>query len=232
MVKSKKKDTIHNNITDWYNIVPQHLKTNYDNPAYDNHLIKIPARILIIGASGSGKTTLVLELISRMKNTFSHIILCVRDVNEPLYKYFLSKVDRDQVEVHENGEVPNLEKFKDTKDQILCIFDDLVLSDQKKIQDYFMKGRKVAGGITMVYLSQSYYKVPKFIRLQANYLMLKKLASSRDLGMILKENSLNVDKKELFDMYEYATSEKSGFLMIDLEGDESQRFRRNFLEVL
>lgn len=231
MVKSK-KEKVDNEMTNWYEKIPSSMLTKYENPSYENHKIKIPARILLVGASGSGKTTLVLELLKRMKNTFSYIILCVRSIDEPLYKFFISKLEPEQFEVHENGDVPDLDKFKNMKEQILCIFDDLVLSDQKKIQDYFMKGRKVAKGITMCYLSQSYYKIPKFIRLQANYLMLKKLASSKDLNMILKENSLSVSKEELNQMYDYATSEKSSFLMVDLEADESQRFRKNFLEVL
>jgi hypothetical protein len=231
MVKKSKK-LEDNKLTNWYEQIPTRMITKYENPSFDQTKIAHPARILIIGATGSGKTTLFLEFIKRMRNTFSHIILCVRSIDEPLYKFFISKLEPEQYSVHENGEVPDLDKFKDSKEQIVCVFDDLILSNQKKIEDYFIRSRKVAKGFTLLYLSQSYYKIPKIIRLQASHLFIKKLASSRDLGMILKENTLNVSKEELNRIYDYATSEKGSFLMIDLEADESQKFRKNFLEIL
>jgi hypothetical protein len=40
-----------------------------------------------------------------------------------------------------------------------------------------------------------------------------------------------MDKKTLEKIYKNATSTKQGFLMIDLEADQTKRFRKNFDEL-
>jgi hypothetical protein len=77
-----------------------------------------------------------------------------------------------------------------------------------------------------VYLSQSYFKVPRLIRLQEmGYLFLLKLSSSRDLNMVLSECSLgdSVDRKELHEVYKEAIDEKFIFLKINLETSDPNR---------
>ncbi len=60
---------------------------------------------------------------------------------------------------------------------------------------------------------------------------MKKLESVKDLTYILSEYNLGVDKKTLLKIYKAATHERPDFLLIDLQGDPSKRFRRNFLEI-
>ena len=50
--------------------------------------------------------------------------------------------------------------------------------------------------------------------------------------MILSEFGLGVTKEELLALYEYATKEKFSPLIIDMEEDVSNRFRKGFLEIL
>ena len=50
----------------------------------------------------------------------------------------------------------------------------------------------------------------------------------KNLTMIMREYDLGIDKTALVDMYKQATAEKAGFLMIDLEGSEDMRFRKDF----
>jgi hypothetical protein len=49
--------------------------------------------------------------------------------------------------------------------------------------------------------------------------------------MIMSEYSLGVPKDMLKQMYKMATQRKIDFLMIDLEADPKDRFRKNFDEV-
>jgi hypothetical protein len=50
--------------------------------------------------------------------------------------------------------------------QVLIIFDDQEIDkNQQKIEEYFLRGRKVGGGITMMYLSQNFYSIPTLIRI-------------------------------------------------------------------
>jgi hypothetical protein len=60
-----------------------------------------------------------------------------------------------------------------------------------------------------------------------------KLSGDRELGMILKENSLGVDKRQMLDMYKYATNIKFSPLIIDIEStDDNKKYRKGFIEYL
>jgi len=224
-----KKD---NELTNFYAKLPSHLKPKYHNPNYNKtHQITLPFRALCIGGSGSGKTTMVLELIKRMSGTFQLIILCCKSSNEPLYELLKSKLDSDSLHIYENGIIPEISEYADLDEQILMIFDDLVLDkDQRQISEYFIRGRKIAKGISLIYLSQTYFGVPKIIRLQCNFIFLKKLSSLKDLGMILSDYNLGIDKTKLLNIYEKATQNKRSFLTIDLESEHQHRYKMNFLE--
>ena len=228
-----KKKTTTNEMTNWYKILPKSMTPTYHNPCFDKHKMKIPFRACIIGGSGSGKTTLVLELIHRANDTFGLIVLCVKNADEPLYNFLKSKLKPEQLHIYENGEIPPLEKYKDEETQILMIFDDLVNEkNQKPIIEWFIRGRKLAEGVSMVYLSQSYFAMPKTIRIQCNYIMLKKLSSTKDLKAILRDFSLGLEPDELMALYKYATEDQKDFLMVDLEESAENRFRKCFLDII
>lgn len=236
-------------LTNFYDELPKKYKKSYHNPSFKKHLMKVPFRALIVGSSGSGKTQLVFELIKRMQGTFNKIILCVKNKSEPLYEWLADSLDKDQLEIYEGADqVPNVDDYDTTPketpygkveknpngpEQILAIFDDLVLDrNQDRIIQFFIRGRKISGGISCCYLTQSYYETPKIIRLNCNYLFIKKLSSERDLSLILSEISLGVSKEKLMQIYKQATSEKLDFLMVDVDADGGKRFRVNFLNII
>jgi ABC-type dipeptide/oligopeptide/nickel transport system ATPase component len=220
-------------LVNWYAKIPKGLKTQYENPQYKDHKIDVPFRMVIVGCSGSGKTTLVLELIHRMPNTFGHITVCCMNADEPLYKFLSTKLKPEHLNIVEGYEnIPRLEDL-DKEIQHLVIFDDLVLEkNQSAIEQYFIRGRKIAKGVSCIYLTQSYYGTPKVIRLQANYILMKKLSSTRDLVMVMKDCSLGLEKDELLQMYKFCTVDHHSFLMIDMQTDPENRFRRNFNELI
>jgi hypothetical protein len=220
-------------LINWYGKIPKGLKTQYENPHYKQHGIIVPFRMVIVGNSGSGKTTLVLELLHRMPNTFGHVTVCCMNADEPLYKYLQTKLKPEQLSVVEGyNSVPEL-KDLDKEVQHLVIFDDLMLERrQDLIESYFIRGRKIAKGVSCMYLTQSYYTTPKVIRLQANYILMKKLTSTRDLVMVMKDLSLGLEKEELLELYKHCTTDQRSFLMIDVQTDPEKRFRKNFSELL
>jgi ABC-type dipeptide/oligopeptide/nickel transport system ATPase component len=215
---------------DWYSHKGvQKFLTKQHNPHFDKHHIKIPFRMLIVGNSGSGKTSTLMNLIYNMSDTFEEIIICCKSKAEPLYEFLEDKYTKDKsVKIMEFGKdgLPDIDKF-DKEKQRLLIFDDLVNEkNQKAIEEAFIRARKK--NCSLAYLSQSYYAVPKMIRNNLTYIIIKQLSSLKNLTMIMREYSLGVDKKEMKEMYDDATSDKQGFLMLDLEGDKEKRFRSGF----
>ena len=81
----------------------------------------------------------------------------------------------------------------------------------------------------MAYLSQIFFRIPKNIRLQTNYLILLKLGSKRDLALILSDYGLGVDKIELMAIYKDATQIPFDFLKVSTdERDDNRRFSKNW----
>jgi hypothetical protein len=212
------------------------FQKEYHNPNFESHKILIPFRGIILGASGSGKSNCVLNIINQFTDTFNHIKLFVKNKDEPLYKYLEQKIpERDQLEIFEGlDELNKLNLDKDLKGQTLIIFDDIMLEPkQGQIEQLYIRGRKLAGGVSLLYLSQSFYTIPRKVRLQCNYIILRKIPSSRDVNGILKEFSLGVNKEELINIYQFCVQKSiTSFLLIDLNVDPDQAFRRNFSDVL
>ena len=205
--------------------------TDYHNPSFNSHQIKVPFRIGVIGSSGGGKSQWLLNMLSKMQDTFGHIYVCYR-APEPLYQFLEKSIGADKITFF-----TQLSKFPQINDipkdkQVLCVFDDVVnYSDKEQgiIKEYFIRGRKHGKGISMCYLSQSFFRIPKIIRLQCNYLILLKLGSKRDLNLILSDYGLGVDKTELMTIYKDATKIPFDFLKISTdERDDNKRFSHNW----
>ena len=52
----------------------------------------------------------------------------------------------------------------------------------------------------------------------------------KNLVLISRECSLDIPKKTLVELYEDATKDKMGFLLMDMDAEKDKRFRKNFTE--
>lgn len=209
------------------------------------------AHCLEIGGTGSGKTNALMNYLYNSDDLFSKIVILFKN-EEPLYTYLYNSVEEGMVSFYTSpNDIPRIEELStevnppdenDKRDKqkkrnklpevknILFIIDDWVDQADKFpiINDYFLRGRKF--NITLFFLSQSYYKTPKFIRQNVSYIWLVKVNTYRDLKMIASEYTSLVTEKELIQMYEVATSEKFNFLKIDMKtNDANMKFSINFL---
>lgn len=223
-----------NDVINFYEVIPKDLLNQSKNPRFKFHGLKSIYRGLLIGPSGSGKTNTLLNLIHAYRGTYDKIILCSVNTDEPLYNFLKERLGED-LEVFEGlNQLPELEDFKalyGPKSQILLIFDDLVLSDpkqMKKIENCYIRARKICGGVATIFLSQSYFKIPKIIRSNANYCFVKKVTSKKDLKLILNEFNLKQDIKELVEIYEKTTKDITDFLLVDVDAPIDKRLRHNF----
>ena len=222
-----------NHIVNWYEKIPKEMLDNAENPNFHIHHLKIPFRMCVVAPSGSGKSNFLVNLIhlfsSGNKGTFSDITIITRNKDEPLYKYLTSKCDQIQVKegIHN---IPSLDKMDKKENHLVC-FDDLVLAkDQSAIENYYIRARKL--NCSVVYLSQSYFRISKIIRQNCSYMVILKLSGNREVNLILSEFGLGVSREQLLGMYEYATKEKFSSLLIDLEQEPTKRFRKGFQEIL
>lgn len=228
---SKSKKTGKAELIDWYKEIPKKFLIKQHNPNFHIHGLKIPFRMLIIGNSGAGKTQTLLNIIHNMDNTFNNIFVITKNKDEPLYNYLEEKLGRKGLKISEGVEnAPNLDEDIDKEDQTLIVMDDLVLEkNQAALEEYFIRARKL--NCSLIYISQSYYRVPRIIRQNLNYLIIKQVSSLKDLYRIMGEYTLGVDKPELKKLYETSTEAKQDFLLVDLDAPLSDRFRKNFNEV-
>jgi len=226
-----KKDVVSKNgMVDYNKVMPRKFLLQSHNPNFKDHKLNLPFRMLIIGGSGAGKTQTLINLIRVMNGTFNNIHIITKNKDEPLYNYLESKVDTGLSITEGIDSAPNLDEF-DKKEQSLIVMDDLVLEkNQKQLEQYFIRARKL--NCSLVYLSQSYFGVPKMIRMNLNYLIIKRLNTLQDLFRMLREYSLGVSKEALVDLYQHSIQDnKQDFLLVDLDSEPKDRFRFNFLDV-
>ena len=219
-------------ITNLYEKMPKEFLEKVDNPNFNLHKLKIPMRMCIVAPSGSGKTNFLCNLISVFssgKGTFQSITIITRNKDEPLYRWITSKCD--SIIIKEGVEnTPPLDKFDKDFNHLVC-FDDLVLAkDLSKVENYYIRARKL--GVSCIFLSQSFFKIPKIIRNNCSYMVLLKLSGNREVNVILSEFGLGVTKDQLLEIYKYATKEKMSPLIIDMDASPEDRFRKGLLEVI
>ena len=221
--------------TNFYDELYDDQKDEIFNPNYNSHGIKLEKMILISGPTASGKTSTLLEMIRRMGGTFNKIILFCQFADEPLYVKLKRDIPADCLEIYEGMQaVKPVSYFKgNEKDklQILVIFDDMIceaMKNPKIFSEYFTFGRKYH--LTVVFLTQSYFDVPKLIRKNIHYYIFKQIGSPSEMKLIMNRLVRGVNP-EVFDrIYDDATREFTNFLMID-KTERDCPIRTNFCPI-
>ena len=175
-----------------------------------------PYRILIIGGSGSGKTNVLLNLIDNQPD-IDKIYLYVKDLYEAKYQYLINireKVGIDHFDdpkafteysnamhdVYKNIGEYNIDKER----KILIVFDDMIadIINNKKLDsvvtELFIRGRKL--NISLVFITQSYFKVPKGVRLNATHFFIAKIPNKRELREIAQNHSSDISTKDFINI--------------------------------
>ena len=78
----------------------------------------------------------------------------------------------------------------------------------------FLRGRKL--NISFVFISQSYFKVPKNRRLNAAHISIVKIHNKKELQQIAPNDSSNIDSENLIKLYKNYTKELHSSLYIQL----------------
>ena len=77
------------------------------------------------------------------------------------------------------------------------------------ISELFIRGRKL--NISLVFITQSYFKVPKDVRLNTTHFFIPKIPNKRELQHIATNHSSNINTKNFADIYRKYTAEPYHF---------------------
>ena len=100
----------------------------------------------------------------------------------------------------------NIEDYNPDKGRkVLIVFDDMVadmINDEKInpiVTEWFFRGRKL--NISIVFITQSYFKVPKDVRLNSTHFFIRKISNKRKLQQIALNHSFDTDFKDFMKIY-------------------------------
>ena len=207
-----------------------------------------PYRIRIAGGSVLGKTNALLNLINNQPD-IDKIYLYAKDPYEAKYQYLINKREKvgldhfkdlktfmeysnDMENVYKSIENYNPEK----KRKILIVFDDMIanmINNNKLnpvVTELFIRGRKP--NISIVFITQSYFKVPKDVRLNSTHFFITRIPNKAELQQIALNHLSDLDFKDFIKIYKNCTAEPYSFLVNDttLPSDDKLRFRNNLLK--
>ena len=67
------------------------------------------------------------------------------------------------------------------------------------VTELFIRGRKL--NISIVFITQSYFKVPKDVRLNTSHFFITKIPNKRELQQIALNHSSDINSKDLIKIY-------------------------------
>ena len=125
----------------------------------------------------------------------------------------------------------------DKENEILIVFDDMTADkiNNKKLNsivtESFIRGRKL--NISVVFITQSYFKLPKDIRLNTTHFFVMKVPNKREIQQIAISHSSDIDFKDFINIYKECTDKSYLFLVNDttLSSDDPLRFRKNLYNI-
>ena len=196
-----------------------------------------PFRMLIIGPSGSGKTNTLLHLIEKFY-PIEKIYLYAKDTDEEKYQYLISKREQAGIKndprafIEYSSDMNDINNYnKNRNKKVLIIFDDMIADIMRSekfkaiVKELFIRCRKL--NISIVFITQSYFRTHKDARLNNTHHVLMKIGNKKELKSIAEENSGHLDFKDFLKIYNYCTNEPYLFMMVDTRPTARVTFNKN-----
>ena len=150
--------------------------------------------------------------------------------NDP--KAFI-KYSNDMRNVYKNIDEYN----RDKENKILVVFDDMIadiIHNEKLnsiVTELFIRGRKLNN--SLVFITQSYFKVPKDVRLNTSHFFIAEIPNKIELQQIAINHSSDITTKDFTNIYRKCTVGPYSFLVNDttLESNNLLRFRKNLFNI-
>ena len=132
----------------------------------------------------------------------------------------------------------NIDEYNPNKEnKISIVFDDMIadMIHEKKldsiITELFIRGRKL--NISLVFISQSYFKIPKDVRRNTTQCFIAKTLDKRQLKQIEINHSSDISTKDFANIYRECTAEPYSFFVDDatLTSNNPLKIRKNLFNI-
>ena len=119
--------------------------------------------------------------------------------------------------------------------KVIIVFDDMIadILTNKKFQqileEFFIRSRKI--NISLVFISKSYFSVPKNVRLNCMHYYIMKISNQIELSNIAQNHTSDIVYKDFLKMYHNYTKKTYDFFTVDntLSSDNSLKYHQNLL---
>ena len=246
---------------DTLDIKPIHLTEYTCKQSKHAHVPRVPLRMVLLAPSGSGKTVLLSNLIlHQYRGCFERIYVFSPSVDldatwEPVKKYqtdvLHAGANKDEKLYYDHYDPDELENVievqhkitKHLKKQgrkklfsILIIVDDFAddpkfTRQSKLLHSLFTRGRH--NSISTIVSTQKFASCHPIIRVNATALIVYRLRNYKELEAFVEEVAGAITKKELVEIYKFATEGEYSFLYVNLVAKTvKDMFYRTFKELI
>ena len=159
----------------------------------------------------------MLNLINEQKD-IDKIYLYAKDLSEPKYEYLIKNRENAGIK-HVNDSnafieysntmddvYENIDDYNPSRKRNILIISDEMIADimtnkkfQSIIKELFSRCRKL--NISLVFITQSYFSVPKEVRLNSTHYFVMKINNKRELQNIVINHSVDIDYKGFMEIY-------------------------------
>ena len=198
-------------------------KHNKNWPYIPDHLY----RILMIGRFRIWKNKFIIKLLENQPD-IDKIYLYAKYLYESKYQYSINK--RESVGINHfkdpkgfidyssnmHDVYKNIDDHNpDTENKILIVFDDMIadLIHNKNLNSIvtklFIRSRKL--NISLVFITQTYFEVPRDVRLNTSHFFITTIPNKRELQQIVINHSSDINTKDFANIYRKCTDEPNFF---------------------
>ena len=152
-----------------------------------------------------------------------------KDLYEAKDQYLINKCEKVGLNHYDNPKAfmkysndmqdvyKNIGEYNTDKERKILLVSDMIadMINNKKtnsvVTDMFIRGRKL--NISLVFIMQSYFKVPKDVRLNSTHFLIMKIPNKRELQQTVLNHSSDISSKNFIKIYKKCTAEPYSFLV-------------------
>ena len=174
------------------------------------------------------KTNTLLNLIKE-QDDIDKIYLYAKDLSKPKYEFLVKKREDVGIKYCNNPNecsnrmddiYQNIDHYNPSrKRKILVLFDDMIadIMTNKKfrtiIEELFIRCRKL--NISLAFITQSYFSLPKDMRLSSTHFLIMKMNKRKELQNVAINHSEKIDYNDIVNIYRECRRKLYSFLTID-----------------